>query len=78
MSKFYGTVRGHSPSEATRRGHDFITAAAQSWNGSVITRLSYAGDKLMVTVCVEEGSTALGTHVLFCGTFDEFKAQLRK
>ena len=76
MSKFYGTVVG-SMNEATRTGGRFIRAAAQSWDGSVITELSYndAGE-LVVDVGVYHGSGANWAYKIFSGTFDEFVKKL--
>lgn len=40
MSKFYGTVVVQARTDATRRGGRDIRVCAQSWDGSIITRLS--------------------------------------
>ena len=77
MSKFYGTVVGASSTNATRRGHDSIKTAAQSYDGSVIVRLNYSeAGKLMVDLQMSEGSSTLG-HTEFYGTFDDLKKKLR-
>ena len=76
MSKFYGTVDGASQTCATRRGHDHIHVAAQSYDGSIITRLSYNHDgDLMVTLEHNEGSSTYG-RTIFRGTVDELLKKL--
>ncbi len=75
MSKFYGQVVGDR-SAATRCGHRRIKAAAQSYDGSVITQLTYKEDgTLMVSVEIAEGSSSYGNTV-FYGTLEEFKTKL--
>ena len=74
MSKFYGSVQGNRGA-ATRGGYDRITSSAQSWNGSVITELTYDDDKLMVRIGTDSGSSSYGSTI-FYGTFDEFVAKL--
>ena len=78
MSKFYGTVIGASNTNASRRGNRDIKACAQSWDGSVITRLWY-NDKgvLCVDVEVSDDSATYGTEI-FSGTFLEFCEKLKK
>lgn len=77
MARFYATIQGNR-SPATRMGHQSIKAAAQSYDGSVITELSYnEEDKLMVDVCVSEGSSSTYGNRIFYGTFDEYVAKLR-
>lgn len=76
MSKFYGQVVGDRGA-ATRGGHHRIKASAQSYDGSVITELTYNEDKLMVSVCVGmDESTSIGRQI-FYGTFDEYVAKLK-
>lgn len=78
MSAFYGTVVGASDTPATRRGYHDIKVAAQSWNGSVITRLHYdKNDRLIVDLQLADGSSTSG-HTKFYGTFDELKEQLER
>lgn len=72
MSAFYGSVEGQAKTIATRRGSKDITVSAQSWNGSIITRLYYNNDDLMVDLRIGEGSTAGGITV-YSGTFSKFK-----
>ena len=77
MSKFYGQVFGASQTEATRRGHRSIRTAAQSYDGSVITELSYNDEgKLMVDVSADNYSTSCGSRI-FYGTYEEFVAKLK-
>ena len=77
MATFYGSIKG-SRGEATRCGtkNSGIKASVQSWNGSVISELSYDEDKLMVRVSTSTGSSSLGTQI-FYGTFDEFVNKLK-
>lgn len=78
MSTFYATIHGNRGS-ATRQGSRVsgIKAAAQSWNGSVITELNYNDkDELMVDVSVSDGSSSYGSRI-FYGTFEEFKQKLQ-
>lgn len=76
MSKFYGSIWG-SRGEATRGGSRFIHTAAQSWDGSVITELSYNdGGQLMVDVGIYRGSGSSWEYRIFSGTFDEFVKKL--
>ena len=76
MAKFYGSVVGNR-GEAARCGHSRIKTAAQSWNGSIVTELTYDEDNnLMVSICTSEGSTSLGRQI-FYGTFDEYVAKLK-
>ena len=68
MSKFYGTIKGASKTEATRRGYHDIKVAAQSWNGSLITSLWYNDtNELMVDLSYNEGSASCG-HTIFSGS----------
>lgn len=77
MSKFYGTVRGDaSQTDGTRRGFHSIKVAAQSWDGSLITRMHYGhDDALMVELCTSDDSSTYGQR-LFYGTFQELKDKL--
>ena len=77
MSKFYGSVRGER-GPATRGGHHSITTTAQSYDGSIITELSYNyADELMVNISVSNESTTYGRQI-FYGTFDEYIDKLTK
>mgnify|MGYP007130644851 CR=1 FL=1 len=78
MSAFYGCVQGNRGA-ATRGGSraSGFKSTAQSYDGSVITRLSYNNeDELMVTIEVSEGSSPYGTTI-FTGTFDEYINKLK-
>ena len=62
---------------ATRGGSasSGFKATAQSYDGSVITQLTYKEDgTLMVSIEIAEGSSIYGRTV-FYGTFEEFKAK---
>lgn len=75
MSKFYGQVEGSAKTTASRRGNQEIKVSAQSWDGSVITRMFYEGDELKVEISISDGSDFYGyTH--FCGSLDELKKKL--
>ncbi len=77
MSKFYGTVSGGAKTEATRRGFDSITVSAQSWDGSLITRMWYGHEgQLLVDLSVYNGSSSCYGTTIFSGTLDELKARL--
>ena len=75
MSAFYGQVIGNAKTTASRRGHHDIKVTAQSWNGSVITRLYYNGDELMCDLEIADGSSANG-YTVFNGTLEELKNRL--
>ena len=76
MAKFYGQVNG-GRGTATRTGHHNIVAAAQSYDGSVITELTYNNDgELMVRVDTSDCSSYYGS-MTFYGTFEEFVAKLK-
>lgn len=76
MSKFYGTVHGDaSQTDGTRRGFRSIQVAAQSWDGSVITRMHYCDNDLMVGLEFADDSSTYGQS-LFYGTFQELKDKL--
>ena len=75
MAKFYGQVNG-GRGTASRTGTRNIRTAAQSYDGSVITELTYNDEgKLMVDVCTDDYSTSYGRRI-FYGTFEEFVAKL--
>jgi hypothetical protein len=78
MSAFYGMVQGNRGA-ATRGGSraSGFKATAQSYDGSVITELSYGkDDTVMVTISVNKESAPYGTRI-FYGTFDEFVNKLQ-
>lgn len=87
MSKFYGTVgdRWGNRGDATRCGHKSITAAAQSYDGSIMTELRYdhqaddeTRDTLRVSICVADFSTSHMGEQIFDGTIDEYEKALRQ
>ena len=76
MSKFYGTVVGMARTDATRRGGRDIRVCAQSYDGSLITRLTYnEHDELCVELQYHETSNTFGKTV-FKGTMDELLRKL--
>ena len=73
MSKFYGQVEGMSSTVATRRGGKFIKTSAQSYDGSIQTRLEYDDqDNLIVEMSMCEGTGFCGYRV-YRGTFASLK-----
>ena len=77
MSKFYGTVDGsENRTDATRCGHRYIHVSAQSWDGSLITRMRYNNDgKLFIELEHNTGSSTFG-RTIFRGTMDELLKKL--
>lgn len=78
MSAFYGCIQGNRGA-ATRGGSraSGFRASAQSYDGSVITRLSYnENDELMVTIETSDDSAPYG-KIIFYGTFEEFNKKLQ-
>ena len=78
MSAFYGMVQGNRGS-ATRGGSraSGFKSTAQSYDGSVITELSYNDkDELMVRVSISEESAPYGSTI-FYGTFSEYISKLK-
>lgn len=81
MSKLYGSIQG-CRGAATRCGTSLMKASVQSYDGSVITYMSYDKnssdeDNLMVEVCVSKESSAYGRRI-FYGTFEEFVNKLER
>lgn len=76
MAKFYGSIQGDKGA-ATRMGHSSIRSSVQSYNGSLISYMSYVGDKLMLELCVSDGSSATG-RTIFYGVFEEFVSKFEK
>lgn len=70
MAKFYGSLQGNKGA-VTRMGSSCIKSSVQSWDGSLISRMSYNGDKLMLELSVSKGSASCG-KTIFYGTFEEF------
>lgn len=78
MSKFYGQVEGMAQTVASRRGSKYIKTSAQSWDGSVITRLHYDDDgELYVSIDIDDGSSFYG-QCYFYGTLEQLKQKLKK
>lgn len=78
MSRFYGTLQGNRGA-VTRTGSQDITAAAQSYDGSIITQLSYdKNNHLEVRISISDGSSSggWGSDEIFRGSLDEFKKRL--
>lgn len=73
MSKFYGTIIGATKNPATCRGIKGIKTAAQSYDGSVICKLSYSSDgELLVSIgFAEESDTEAKAERTM--TFEKFK-----
>ena len=76
MAKFYGSIQGNK-GIATRMGNSSIKSSVQSWDGSLISSMSYVGDKLMLELCVSDGSSATG-RTIFYGAFEEFVNKFEK
>lgn len=76
MSKLYGSIQG-SRGAATRTGGSLMKSSVQSYDGSVITYMSYDKDNLMVEICVSDYSSSYGSRI-FYGTFDEYVAKLKR
>ena len=78
MSAFYGMVQGNRGS-ATRGGSraSGFKSSVQSYDGSIITYLSYdKDDNLMVTVEASDESACYGRQI-FYGTFEEYINKLK-
>lgn len=77
MSKFYGQVDGsENTTTATRRGFNYIHVSAQSYDGSIITRMHYdINDNLIVELEHNIGSSSVG-RTIFYGTIDELVKKL--
>ena len=76
MAKIYGSIQGDKGA-ATRMGNSSIKSSVQSWDGSLISSMSYKGDKLMLELCVSKGSASCG-KTIFYGTFEEFVNKFEK
>ena len=77
MSAFYGMVQGNRGS-ATRGGSraSGFKSSVQSYDGSIITYLSYdKDDNLMVTVEASDVSACYGRQI-FYGTYEEYIKKL--
>ena len=76
MAKFYGSIQGNKGA-VTRMGSSCIKSSVQSWDGSLISCMSYNGDKLMLELSVSKGSASCG-KTIFYGTFEEFVNKFEK
>lgn len=79
MATFYGQISGNRGT-ASRLGsmQSGLKVSAQSWNGSVITQLSYdSKDTLKIKLSIDDGSSFYG-ETMFNGTLEELKAVLKK
>ena len=74
MAKFYGSIQG-SRGAATRTGGSLMKSSVQSYDGLVITYMSYDKDNLMVEICVSDYSSSYGSRI-FYGTFEEYISKL--
>lgn len=75
MSRLYGQLQG-SRGRATRCGQTSIEASVQSYEGSVITELTFKDSTTpMIRVSIAEGSSFYG-RTCFYGTIDELKEKL--
>lgn len=80
MSKFYGTVIGQANTCGTRRGSTDIRTAAQSYDGSIITKLYYDDNEVLkVRIGYSENSDTYTCWKSpdFVGTFEDFKKLLQ-
>jgi hypothetical protein len=78
MSAFYGMVQGNR-GIATRGGSraSGFKSSAQSYDGSIITYLSYdKDDNLMVTIEASDCSACYG-RTIFHGTYEEYINKLK-
>ena len=75
MSNFYGTVYGsRGPATCTGGREEVgITAAAQSYDASVITRLYGDNGTLMIELGIADCSTADMPYYTWVGTLDDFR-----
>lgn len=77
MSRFYGTVKGYTKTNATRRGFNEIKVSAQSWNGSLITKLYYKDNTLMCELEYSTDSATNGSNI-YKGSFESLVKILRE
>lgn len=80
MSKFYGTVgdRWGNRSNATRCGHKSIFAAAQSFDGSIITELSYDSDGVLYMTLEHSDHSSTGGWCIYSGTVEDFLEVIKR
>ena len=79
MGTFYGEVAGNRGvgSRVGSRASGF-RSSAQSYDGSVVVKLHYEGDELMVEVGTMAWSASDFKRPNWWGTFEEFDRLLRK
>lgn len=80
MARFYGQTEGRAQTNATRVGDRYIRTSAQSWDGSVITRLNYSDDGLlMVQINIANSSSTYDGdgNPYFYGTLDDLRECFR-
>lgn len=78
MAVFYGQVKGRSDTVVSRLGtkKSGIRSSVQSYDGSVITRLTYNEEnKLMVEIETSDNSSTYG-RLVFAGTLKELEEKL--
>ena len=73
MSKFYGQING-GRGTATRTGHRNIRAAAQSYDGSVITELSYNDEGIIPMEEIESIMKKYGNYKRYEKRHKRFKS----
>lgn len=79
MSKFYGEVEGNR-GVGSRVGtiESGLRSSAQSSDGSIVIKLHYEDDELMVEVGTMAWSASDFKRPNWWGTFEEFDTMLRK
>ena len=79
MSKFYGEVQGNN-GVGSRGGtlNSGLRTSAQSKDGSIVIKLKYERDELMVEVGTMKWSSSDFRRPNWWGTFKEFDELLRK
>ena len=79
MSTFYGEVEGHRGIGSRIGTADSgFRSSAQSNDGSIVIKLHYEGDKLMVEVGTMAWSASNFNRPNWWGTFEEFDELLRR
>ena len=70
MSKVYGTLRTEKGG-VTRQGNQYVTATAQSYEGSVSVSIKWSPAGNRVELRAEKGSTATPGHLFWNGDLTE-------
>lgn len=74
MAAFRGTIQGER-GEASRLGHKGISAAVQSWQGAIETRLFHGGgNQIMAAIELVPHHGAGVRRTLFCGPLADLQA----